>query len=133
MSSDPPLKWWPYAVMAGAAALAALSAYIYFRVQDARVSMGTARAGVACDATIGKSAAADCSAWPPPPPALTSDPWGGSLSCVRLPDGSAEIVSLGSDGKPGGQGTEVDVHCWRSTSHVGPCQCRIGDRKLTRP
>jgi len=41
--------------------------------------------------------------------AVPTDPWGRPYQYKRNPDGSIDIVSLGADGAPGGEGENADV------------------------
>lgn len=40
---------------------------------------------------------------------LPSDPWGKPYKYQLLPNGAVEILSLGADGAPGGEGENADV------------------------
>lgn len=66
---------------------------------------------VACNAVFAESSA-DCSGWPPAPPVETENPWGHPMVCEMSAEGRPEVVSLGTDGLPGGSGWERDIRCW---------------------
>jgi general secretion pathway protein G len=40
---------------------------------------------------------------------LPKDPWGNDYQYVRYPDGRFDIVSLGADGREGGESYDADI------------------------
>lgn len=52
--------------------------------------------------------------WKPYLDKLPSDPWGGSYQYLNPGiKGEVDVLSLGADGKPGGEGKDADIGSWQ--------------------
>jgi len=52
--------------------------------------------------------------WKPYLDKLPTDPWGGSYQYINPGvKGEVDVLSLGADGKPGGEGKDADIGSWQ--------------------
>jgi general secretion pathway protein G len=52
--------------------------------------------------------------WKPYLDKLPTDPWGGAYQYLNPGiKGEVDVLSLGADGKPGGEGKDADIGSWQ--------------------
>lgn len=65
-----------------------------------------------------------CSVWSSLPDPDRRDAWGNEMSCHQGKGENLYVVSLGSDGKEGGEGLAADIKCWPYSTEACVCVVR---------